>query len=158
MTCTTCRACTSSTTPYVVPGDPSAKATVTVYGANHNFFNTVWSPSSGYPGAFDDGWGCEGRLREGEQRRVAVAYILNFFRRYVGTSAAEGGVWTGERTPPRIAPATTAVSYLAPDAPASRMDVDRFVEPIDLVRNELGGDVVATERSGPTGGVSTSTT
>ena len=25
------------------------------------------------------------------------------------------------------------------------MDVDRFVEPIDLVRNELGGDVVATE-------------
>ena len=40
---------------YKVIGDPSPKGTVTVMGANHNFFNTVWSPGGGYPGGFDDG-------------------------------------------------------------------------------------------------------
>ena len=28
----------------------SPKHAITVFGANHNFFNTVWTPSSGYPG------------------------------------------------------------------------------------------------------------
>ena len=130
---------------YLVPGDASAKATVVAYGANHNFFNTVWSPSSGIPGAFDDGW-CRGlvRLTERQQRRVGVAYIVSFFRRYVGGEDV-GRMWTGAETPGTIAPAETAVSYLAPDTPTTRLDVARFTEPGDLGLDELGGDVIATD-------------
>lgn len=132
---------------YLMPGDPTPKATVTVFGANHNFFNTVWSPSSGIPGAFDDGWDCAGRLTETQQRRVGVTYITSFFRRYVGASAERGTVWTGETTPAAIAPAKTAVTYLAPDTPADRMDIDRFVSPVDLLTNQLGGDVTPSHMS-----------
>jgi hypothetical protein len=130
---------------YAVPGDPTMKATVVSYGSNHNFFNTVWSPSSGIPGSFDDGWNCEGRLTEKEQRRVGVAYIVSFFRRYVGGGGARGTIWTGEKVPGTIGEARTAVSYLAPDDPALRLDVDRFTEPRDLIHNDLGGDVVAAK-------------
>lgn len=73
-----------------------------VHGANHNFFNTQWSPSSGTPTAEDDaltdsvpdsGLGrCtstdpshtdERHLTENEQRSVGSAYLSAFFRRYL---------------------------------------------------------------------------
>jgi hypothetical protein len=130
---------------YLVPGDPTPKATVTAFGANHNFFNTVWSPSSGVPGSFDDGWRCRGRLTEREQRRMGAVYVTSFFRRYVGAAAQRGRVWSGELTPASIAPATTAVTYLPPDDPASRLDVDRFTHPRDLATTEFGGEVTATD-------------
>ena len=128
---------------YLVPGDPAAKSTVTVFGANHNFFNTVWSPSGGYPGAFDDGrWtSCEERLTQAEQRRVGASYIVSFFRRYVGDETELDPMWTGAATPGSIAPARTLVSYLAPDTPEMRLDVDRFTQPGDLATGETGGAV-----------------
>jgi hypothetical protein len=121
---------------YVVPRDPTPKSTVTVFGANHNFFNRVWSPSGGYPGAFDDGeWsGCRDRLTEARQRRVGLAYVVGFFRRYLGDELALDPMWTGAQTPD--VPTTTIVSYLAPFG--DRLDVDRFAEPRDLARGELG--------------------
>jgi hypothetical protein len=128
---------------YRVPGDTSPKSTVTVFGANHNFFNTVWSPSSGIPGAFDDGYNCRGRLTEKQQRRVGIAYMVGFFRHYVGGSPEGGTDWSGETTPD-IAPATTAVTYQAPDTPTTRLDVDRFDSPDDLVRTQSGGEVIPT--------------
>jgi acetyl esterase/lipase len=131
---------------YLEPGDATPKATVTVFGANHNFFNTVWSPSSGIPGAFNDAYRCPGgQLTEIQQRRVGIAYVASFFRRYVGGAANQGPIWTGEVTPPMIAPATTAVTYLAPDTPATRLDVDRFTDPGDLRTNQLGGAVTPTD-------------
>jgi hypothetical protein len=129
---------------YRVPGDATPKSTVTVFGANHNFFNTVWSPSSGIPGAFDDGYGCPGRLTEHQQRRVGIAYIVGFFRHHVGGSPEGGTDWSGETTPD-IAPATTAVTYLAPDRPETRLDVDRFDSPDDLARTQPGAAVIPTE-------------
>ena len=36
---------------YAVPGDQTAKQTTLLYGANHNFFNSVWTSG---PGSFDD--------------------------------------------------------------------------------------------------------
>jgi hypothetical protein len=131
---------------YLMPGDPAPKATVTVFGANHNYFNTVWSPSSGIPGAFDDAYRCPGgQLTELQQRRVGIAYITSFFRRYVGGDSSQGPIWTGEVTPAMIAPARTAVTYLAPDTPATRLDVDRFTDPGDLRTNQLGGAVTQTD-------------
>ncbi|CAM2954907.1 MULTISPECIES: alpha/beta hydrolase [Streptomyces] len=69
---------------------------VRIPGANHNFFNTQWSPRSGQVAAFDDavkvrkkpGW-CTDRedapaarqLTEAQQHRVAVTTIDGFLRR-----------------------------------------------------------------------------
>ena len=129
---------------YLVPGDESPKHTVTAFGANHNFFNTVWTPSSGYPGSFDDGTRrCEDRLRPIQERRVGAAYIVSFFRRYVGGELGQDPVWTGVRPAPGIAPARVLTSYLAPDTPSQRMDLDRFTDANSLSLNQLGGAVVA---------------
>jgi hypothetical protein len=83
---------------YLVPGDPTPKDTVTVFGANHNFFNTVWSLSGGYPGSFDDGeWvSCDGRLTAPQERHVGRAYIISFFRRYLVDETSLDPMWTGE--------------------------------------------------------------
>jgi dienelactone hydrolase len=126
---------------YLVPGDATPKDTITVMGANHDFFNTVWSPSGGFPGAFDDGTNCPGRLSEAQQRHVGVAYIVGFFRRYLGGDRALDPMWTGAQNPSQIAPAQTLVSYLPPDTPQRRLDVDRFTEPVSLSRDALGAPV-----------------
>jgi hypothetical protein len=39
---------------YNVAGDLSPKHYILVMGANHNFYNTIWSPSSPFPGSADD--------------------------------------------------------------------------------------------------------
>ncbi|HEX2049074.1 MAG TPA: hypothetical protein VHJ34_00400 [Actinomycetota bacterium] len=132
---------------YALPGDPGAKHTITAFGANHNFFNTVWSPSSGYPGAFNDGrWtSCTDRLGETDQRRMGRAYIVGFFRRYLAGERALDRMWTGASAPGWIAPARTLVSYLAPDRPARRMDVARFTDPGDLFVGDAGGAVHPTD-------------
>jgi hypothetical protein len=127
---------------YEVPGDRSPKHTVTVMGANHNFFNTVWSPSSGYPGSFDDGdSGCPNRLSEMEQRSVGATYIVGFFRRYLADDRTIDPMWTGAATPRSVSPTRTLVSYLAPDRPSRRLDLDRFTDVTSIVRNALGGEV-----------------
>ena len=126
---------------YAVAGDATPKATVMAFKANHNFFNTVWSPSSGYPGAFNDAYNCPQQLTESAQRRVGAAYIVSFFRAFVGGEFTPRDRWTGVSTPDSILPARTAVSYMAPDRPADRMDVARFEEPGDLIEAHLGGDI-----------------
>ncbi|MFN8193256.1 MAG: hypothetical protein U0R80_03140 [Nocardioidaceae bacterium] len=64
--------------------DTSLKSSVLVMGANHNFFNTEWTPGIAQAPAWDD-WGdsggglCDssdpGRLSAAEQRDVGVAYV-----------------------------------------------------------------------------------
>ena len=84
---------------YNVPGDPTPKHTVTVFGANHNFFNKVWSPSSPYPGGSDDGEfsQCDGPVsRERPQRKIGKAYIVSLLpqvraERHDGRSDLDGG-------------------------------------------------------------------
>jgi len=66
----------------VVAGDDALHSSVLVIGANHNFFNTEWTPVISAAPSFDDGgWvpGCrrseETRLSPAEQRRSARAYV-----------------------------------------------------------------------------------
>ncbi len=70
---------------------------------------------------------------------------MSFFRRFVGGEITPGERWTGVSTPDSILPARTAVSYMAPDTPADRMDIARFVRPGDLTTNHLGGDITVTD-------------
>ena len=114
-------------------------------GANHNFFNTVWTPSFGYPGSFNDGLGgCPGRIAEADQRKVGQVYITDFFRRYVGGTMKFDKFFTGAKIPASIAPVKVKITYLAPDVANQRRDVDRFVASNSLTVNQLGGSVTTS--------------
>ena len=121
---------------YAVAGDDAPKSTLTVFGANHNFFNTVWSPSGGYPGAFDDGkWvSCDHKLKAFQERQVGAAYIVGFFREHLGAESWIAPIWTGADVPP--VPARTLVGYLPGES--DRLDVDRFTDASDLSDGEIG--------------------
>ncbi len=65
---------------------PRPKSTFTVWGANHNFYNTEWQLS--------DSPGCLGHQRlfgnllgSSDQRTTALAAVLAFFRAHVGSAA-----------------------------------------------------------------------
>ncbi len=64
--------------------DTSLKSSVMVLGANHNFFNTEWTPGIAQAPAWDDWYGRRGicgsssptRLSAEDQRDVGVAYVV----------------------------------------------------------------------------------
>ncbi|GGT02243.1 hypothetical protein GCM10010222_50060 [Streptomyces tanashiensis] len=79
-------------------------------GANHNYFNTQWSPESGEVAARDDavhdadrpgqctergGSTFETQLSEAAQRRAGAAYTAAFFRRYLTGGERFEAVTTG---------------------------------------------------------------
>ncbi|MFI9291682.1 alpha/beta hydrolase [Streptomyces gardneri] len=85
---------------------------VAIPGANHNYFNTQWSPESGEVAAGDDAGHDDGRpgqctepggstyepqLTEAAQRRVGAAYTEAFFRRYLTDGKRFEGMPTGKR-------------------------------------------------------------
>jgi hypothetical protein len=138
---------------YNVPGDQSPKHYELVMGANHNFYNTVWSPgSSTIPGAAND-WlfvpngqndshcGTKAgnqRLTEAQQRGTGVAYMSAFFRAYVGGESQFIPILTGDAPPPPSAQTNNLfVSYHAPAA--LRLDVNRLLNDTNLSINTLGG-------------------
>ena len=145
---------------YNVPGDPSPKHYELIMGANHNFFNTVWSPSSPFPGSAND-WlafvpggrsdpQCgtvkgNNRLTEEQQRGVGLAYMSAFFRTYVGGETQFIPILTGDAPPPASAQTTNLfVSYHAPDNPELRLDVNRLLNNTNLTTNTLGGAATQT--------------
>ena len=142
---------------YNVPGDPAPKHYVLVMGANHNFYNTIWSPSSPFPGSADD-WlafvagghsdsQCGSvpqnkRLTEAQQRGTGLAYMTAFFRAYVGGETQFVSLLTGDAPPPPSASTNDLfVSYHAPDNPVLRRDINRLLNSTNLTTNTLGGAV-----------------
>ncbi|WP_183095983.1 hypothetical protein [Nocardioides stalactiti] len=77
----------------LAPGDTSLKSSVMVMGANHNFFNTEWTPATAVAPSWDD-WGGDrdatcgrrhpDRLRPAEQRAVGTAYIAGAVHLFAG--------------------------------------------------------------------------
>ncbi|HEX9460351.1 MAG TPA: hypothetical protein VGA84_14455 [Thermoanaerobaculia bacterium] len=141
---------------YNVPGDPASKHYVLVMGADHDFFNTVWSPSSGIPGAADD-WiafvpGGESdsfcgkgktnqRLTESQQRAVSTGFFTAFFRTFVGGETQFLPILTGDAPPPPGVTHDLHVTFHAPDNPFLRRDLNRFLTSTELSTNVLGGAV-----------------
>lgn len=145
---------------YNVSGDLAPKHYVLVMGANHNFYNTIWSPSSPFPGATND-WlafvpgghsdtqcgTAKGnqRLTEAQQRGTGLAYMSAFFRAYVGGESQFIPILTGDAPPPPSAQTNNLfVSYHAPDDPALRLDVNRLLSDTNLTINTLGATVTQT--------------
>jgi len=145
---------------YNVPGDQAAKHYELVMGANHNFYNTIWSPSSPFPGAANDwlafvpggnsdsqcGKGKDSqRLTEAQQRGTGLAYMTAFFRAYVGGETQFIPILTGDAPPPPSAQTNSLfVSYHAPDNPALRLDVNRLLNNTNLTMNTQGGAATQT--------------
>jgi hypothetical protein len=143
---------------YNVPGDLAPKHYVLVMGANHNFYNTIWTPSKGsLPGAIDD-WlafvdagpsdshcgtvPSNQRLTAAQQRGTGLAYMSAFFRAYVGGESQFIPILTGDAPPPPSAQTNNLfVSYHAPDDPALRLDVNRLLNNTNLTINTLGSAV-----------------
>ncbi|HEX7313490.1 MAG TPA: hypothetical protein VF297_06190 [Pyrinomonadaceae bacterium] len=144
---------------YNVAGDASPKHTIQVMGANHNFFNTVWTPGLFPAGASDD-WGfttggsldaqCgtvagNHRLTATQQRGVGLAYIAATMRAYAGGETAFLPYLTGAAAPPPSALTNEIhVSYHAPDTAAKRRDVNRLLTSTNLTTNTLGGATTQT--------------
>lgn len=140
---------------YNVPGDPAPKHYELVMGANHNFYNTIWTPGvSPFPGAADD-WlafvagghsdsQCGSvpgnqRLTAAQQRGTGLAYMSAFFRTYVGGEIQFIPILTGDAPPPPSAQTDRLfVSYHAPDNPELRLDVNRLLNNTNLTVNTLG--------------------
>jgi hypothetical protein len=71
-------------TQTAAPDDPSLRSSILMTGANHNFFNTEWTPGISQAPSFDDWFGpgdrnCGNssprRLSAAEQRKVAKVYV-----------------------------------------------------------------------------------
>ena len=143
---------------YNVPGDNAPKHYELVMGANHNFYNTIWSLSSPFPGAANDwlsfvqgghsdSWCGSGktsqRLTEAQQRGTGLAYMSAFFRAYVGGETQFIPILTGDAPPPPSAQTNNLfVSYHAPAN--RRLDVNRLLDDTNLTLNTLGGAATQT--------------
>ena len=136
---------------YNKPGDTAAKHLILMRGANHNFYNAIWTPTIFRPSNDDSSQsgdsacspGSPGRMSDGEQRAAALAYVVSFFRVYIGGESALLPFITGDARPPAVAAQKVLVSYHPPDNSIQRRDVSRFLNQGALTTNDLGGTAVA---------------
>ncbi|MFK4760895.1 hypothetical protein ACI3KS_08170 [Microbacterium sp. ZW T5_45] len=97
-------------------GDEVMRSAVWVMGANHNFFNTVWTPGL-YPYSTSDDWSASdrtsscstsdaSRLSPSQQYQVGVSYMTGFFRLTIGGESEFQPLFDGA-----AAPSTTGTTY-----------------------------------------------
>jgi hypothetical protein len=153
-------------TRYNVGGDTAGKYNVLVMGANHNFYNTVWTPGS-TPGGSDDWLSRESRapradpnaddtychpsvagnqrLSAAQQRGTGLAYMAAFFRVYLRQETPFAPILQGDATPPASAQTSAIrVSYHAPGTSTARRDINRLLSASHLATNALGGAVTTS--------------
>jgi hypothetical protein len=152
---------------YSAEGDSGNKHVLYAMGANHNYFNSVWTPGLFPAGALDDWshWHPERaadphcgdlpgsrRLTAAQQRGLTAAYLAAFFRAYLGGETALLPLLTGDEPPPPSALTQDVfLSTHGRDDPQRRLDVNRLWDLSDLTHNALGG---AVTHAGLTNGLS----
>lgn len=132
---------------YLAESSPSPKHQVLAMGANHNYYNTVWT--------FDDDSGStdpwcgetvagNGRDSPADQRRHGLGFMASFFRLYVGGETAFAPLWDGsEAVPASMCPGGVAPCddrfqlSLHPGAPDTLVIEDAATTA--LATNDLGG-------------------
>lgn len=120
-----------------------------VLGANHNFFNTVWTPGGWEAGTVDDWFETKdqfcgttsGRLTAKQQVAAGNAYMAAFLRaRLQSQAAAYDPLFLGNAaTPVSAAPARTVAAWSAPAG--RRLLVSNTMS---TTTNQLGGAVTTT--------------
>jgi hypothetical protein len=117
----------------------SEKTMAWVYGANHNFFNTVWTPGTGASCSSDDGTG-DGRLSDSLQRLVGCQGILPFFRLHLRGQTGFRKMFRGEVALGGLGGVRMYWAYQHP----VRREVDNFEVGNNQNTNSLGGAVTTT--------------
>lgn len=132
------------------------KATAWVYGANHNYFNTIWTPTAdlGSPnpwaGSVDDCSAlpnanqpqrCQLKMTAAVQRQVALSTVTAFFRWHLKNAPGYREVLTGVLEPAAMDNANTFWTFQDGD----RNAIDNFEQqpPFDPNTNTVGGLVTA---------------
>jgi hypothetical protein len=131
---------------YATPGDTTSKMTALLYGANHNFFNTVWTTG---PGSSDDasylGGGpsdpCSptgpGRLTAAQQNQAGATIMAAFLRRTLDPEPTLQRFVTGTAPyPASTGSARWSIAYHAPD----RLDIETWAS-ADMYRRNLAGQL-----------------
>jgi hypothetical protein len=136
-------------------GQPDAvpHALLGVLGANHNFFNSVWTPGGWEAGTLDDwdytgdpdnafcGIGKPSRLQPSQQLAAGDAYIAGFFRARLQSALVYDSMFLGNtEIPPSAAPGKVLASFVAASAHRRKLDDHRGAPGV----NALGGSVTAT--------------
>lgn len=120
--------------------DNVPRVALIVHGANHNFFNTMWTPGIG-PGGRDDGatqgdacqLGTYYRLNAQDQEQAGAAYIAAFFRMQLGGEQQFAALFDGSAT---RAPGRAIVQSVATAPALQRLDVATFEQASSYVINE----------------------
>lgn len=135
--------------------DESPKHSLLVMGANHNFYNTVWTPGTYIAGTSDD-WddsfgssdihcGTAGsankRLTPAEQQAMMVTYASAFFRVYIGNETIFAPILNADDiVPPVSSTLDTGDVFMSYHAPISqRLDINRHLTEASEITNTLGG-------------------
>ena len=132
-------------------GAPSrrSKTVAWVYGANHNYFNTIWTDTAAlgaanpWAGSVDDGsWVVTPQVMPAsEQRQIALTTITAFFRQHLQGIAAYKEISTGRLRPAAMTNQHVYWTY----QDGERMAVDNFEQqPANAGQNTLGGAVTGS--------------
>jgi hypothetical protein len=124
------------------------KAVAWVYGANHNYFNTIWTDSAAlgtpnpWAGSVDDGGSLTvtQQLTAAEQQQVALVTIMAFFRQHLQGIRPFRQILTGRWKPAAIPNQFVFWTY----QDRRRKAVDNLERiPLDATQNTLLGAVMA---------------
>ena len=148
---------------YKVVTDETPKHTVLMMGANHNHFNTVWSP--GFLGGGEDDWDYVGapsdpqcgpasakRFDTTKQKNAYVAYASAFYRLYLGHETQFAPILeTRDIVPPASSTLSTSDVYVSyHPGQSDRLDINRIDTPNKLTINSLRGTVTQSGLVTPT--------
>lgn len=146
------------TSRYAVDNDPYPKFQLIPMGANHNYYNTVWTTDS-RPDDWtildsdgDDPWCGENAAGNGRdtpelQQAQGLFFIASFFRYFIGHESDFAAYWNGQTpVPGGICPDGQGPCddryLLSVHAPAAdRLVIDDTLDPASLTTNNLGGSV-----------------
>lgn len=134
--------------------DTAPKHSVLMMGANHNFYNTVWTPGSYIAGTSDD-WGSttdpfcsanrvgNGRLDTTKQKAAFNTYGSAFFRMYVGGDTSFAPILeTDDIYPPVSSKLDTTQVYVSyHPGKNKRRDINRMDTATNIAVNTLSAAV-----------------
>jgi hypothetical protein len=129
------------------------------WGENHNFYNTVWTPTTFQYGTSDD-WllmeqqilngaaadphcnpnaATSERLSDTQQQRSLSVYASAFFRAYLKGETEFLPLLRGELSPAALPAGATSASFHAPAQ--DRIDINRFEDSDSHTSTRLGGTI-----------------
>jgi hypothetical protein len=134
---------------YAQADDAAPKFQILAMGANHNYFNTVWTSDDwtihGSAAETHCGESAAGNARDTPegQRALGQFFMASFFRAFVGEEAAFQSYWTGRATVPAsacpggVAPCEQRYHLSIHPAASRRLLIDATPADTVLLRNAL---------------------